>query len=391
MKKFLTVILIVVFSVSVVPMGLLTITASAEERLTESFYTYTVTDGEATIVSVDNSISGDVTVPSTLGGYPVTCIDSFAFFRFKNIASVTIPNGVTSIGMNAFSGCSSLASVTIPNSVTSIGMDAFSSCSSLVSITIPNSVTSIGPLAFRGCDSLKAIVIPNSVISIGSHAFSLCNKLESITVPSSVTSIGVEAFVDTPYYNNLNNWENGVLYINNHLIKAKETISGSYEVKQGTLTIAESAFSDCSSITSITIPNSVGTICERAFYNCAGFKDVYYAGSESDRKAITIYDLNSFLTNATWHYASSSDKDDTSSTSQSFGDTMPNNSNVDQSDIAVSDSGASDNKSDSQNDVIVDNIPNKSKSNIVVFVIIGSALVAVVGVVVFIVIKKKKK
>ena len=144
-----------------------------------------------------------------------------------DILSVSLPEGLTSIGSDAFSSCSSLTSIILPNSVTSIGSRAFYDCSSLTSITIPNSVTSIGSGAFAGCSSLTSIVvesgntmydsrencnaiietasntliagcqsttIPNSVTSIGVHAFRGCSSLTSVTIPNSVTSIGKSAF-----------------------------------------------------------------------------------------------------------------------------------------------------------------------------------------------------
>ena len=79
--------------------------------------------------------------------------------------TVTIPDGVTSIGKDACWGCDALKSITIPDSVTSIEEDAFSQCKSLKSITIPNSVTSIGDGAFMYCESLQSITIPENVTS----------------------------------------------------------------------------------------------------------------------------------------------------------------------------------------------------------------------------------
>ena len=110
----------------------------------------------------------------------------------------TIPQGITSIGVEAFSRCKFLTSITIPDSVTSIGDWAFSSCDSLASITIPNSVTSIGDGAFESCYSLTSITIPDSVTSIGDWAFASCNFLTSVTIPDSVTSIGDGAFLLCP-------------------------------------------------------------------------------------------------------------------------------------------------------------------------------------------------
>ena len=140
MKKFLAVILTVMLIISVCPLGAFNLTASA---LTSGYYTYSVSDGEATIIDCDTSISGNVTIPSSLGGYLVTSIGSFAFRVCDSLTSVTIPKSVTSIGDYAFDDCTSLTLITIPDSVTSIGDYAFSYCSSLSSI-VPHFIIAIG-------------------------------------------------------------------------------------------------------------------------------------------------------------------------------------------------------------------------------------------------------
>ncbi|MEN6325441.1 MAG: leucine-rich repeat protein, partial [Syntrophomonas sp.] len=104
-------------------------------------------------------------------------IVDYTFRDCTSLDSVSISEGVASIGISAFSGCSSLTSITIPDSVTSIGDSAFRNSSSLTSIIIPDSITSIGKYAFRDCSSLVSITIPDSVTSIGSSAFSGCTNL----------------------------------------------------------------------------------------------------------------------------------------------------------------------------------------------------------------------
>ncbi len=204
----------------------------------------------------------------------VTSIGEEAFRYCALLTSVTIPDGVTSIGEGAFGDCTSLTSITIGNGVTSIGRIAFSDCTSLTSVTIPNSVTSIEDYAFGGCTSLTSITIPDSVTSIGYDAFGGCTSLTNIIIPDGTTEISSSSFEDTAYYNNESNWDNGILYIGNHLIKAKDNVSGSVEIKQGTKTIANSAFYHCWHLTSVTIPDSVTSIGSSAFNYCTSLTSV---------------------------------------------------------------------------------------------------------------------
>ena len=217
-------------------------------------------------------------------------IGYFAFGNCTSLTSVTIPDSVTSIDQYAFDDCISLTSITIPNSVTSIGRMAFTDCP-IEKATIPafvlsyidetnlkeiviTSGESIGDRTFEDCTALTTIAISDSVTSIGEHAFYNCTSLVSITIPDSVTSIGMDAFYNTAYYNDESNWKDGVLYIGSHLIEAKPSISGVYTVKMGTKTIAQSAFSNCASLTSITIPDSVMSIGEYAFYGCTSLESM---------------------------------------------------------------------------------------------------------------------
>ena len=158
-------------------------------------------------------------------------IPSYAFNSSSNLKSITIPNGVTTIGDGAFSSCANLASVTIGDGVKSIGEGAFEECSNLTSVNItdvaawcdisfdgqfanpftyannlyvngelvadlviPDGVTTIGDYAFYNIDCLTSITIPNSVTTIGHYAFSSCGNLASVTIGDGVKSIGFTAF-----------------------------------------------------------------------------------------------------------------------------------------------------------------------------------------------------
>ena len=155
---------------------------------------YTTAGGKVTITDCDETPAGELVIPNTIGGNPVTSIKGSTFWGCASLTNITIPDGVTSIGAAAFLRCSSLTSITIPDSVTSIEGSAFAYCSSLTSITIPDSVTSIGDNAFYKCSSLTSITIPDNVTVIGSNAFRDCTSLTSITIPDRVTSLGDYAF-----------------------------------------------------------------------------------------------------------------------------------------------------------------------------------------------------
>lgn len=153
-------------------------------------------------------------------------------------------------------------------SVSGIGV-----CTDLL-IVIPSEyegkpVTAIKNNAFYGWDVMTGVVIPSSVTKIGACAFYGCTKLEKINIPDTVTEIGEDAFYQTAFQSGEKNWVDGSLYIGKHLIKVERDVTGAYVIREGTKSIADSAFSSCSKILKVTIPDSVVAIGEKAFSGCS--------------------------------------------------------------------------------------------------------------------------
>lgn len=209
-------------------------------------FIYEIADDQATVTGY-NGRGGDVVIPSTLGGYPVTAIGDNAFYCCDNVTSIEIPNGVTAIGESAFSGCNSLVSINIPNGVTTIEYRTFFDCTGLKSINIPNGVTTIRPWAFNST-GLTNVEIPDSVTEIGDYAFAN-SSLTSVTIPNGVTTI-----------------ESGVFYNCYDLT--------SIEIQGDVTKIGDGAFDCCSSLTSIEIPDGVTEIGSWAFYGCASLASI---------------------------------------------------------------------------------------------------------------------
>ena len=180
----------------------------------------------------------------------------------RDITSLEIPSGTTTIGTSALSNCSGLTSVTIPDSVTTIGQSSFNSCTGLTSVTIPDSVTFIGTSALSNCSGLTSVTIPDSVTSIGQLAFANCTGLTSVTIGNGVTTITPDVFNRCTSLKRVNSNVDGECIIPNSVTSIS---NGNYNT---------GAFGGCTSLTTVTIPNSVRSIGSWAFYGCTGLTSV---------------------------------------------------------------------------------------------------------------------
>ncbi len=121
---------------------------------------------------------------------------------------------------------------------------------------------------------IEKVVVEEGITTIGYGTFKGCTALNEISIPESVKGIDDEAFVESGLYNNPENWVDGVLYIDDHVVDAKENVSGNIKLKEGTRSIAAYAFMQCMEITSVTIPDSVKSIGECAFGQCVKLESI---------------------------------------------------------------------------------------------------------------------
>ena len=208
-----------------------------------------------------------VTIPETIKN-----IGGRAFYNCKKLNSITIPSSITNIEYETFSGCESLISVDIPNTITNIGNSTFYNCKNLKTVSMSNNVESIGNGAFYGC-GITEISIPEKTTSIGWSAFASCSSLVNISFNDNLSYVGDKAFLGTEWFNNQSD---GIIYIGKTLYAYKGTMpeNTTINVKFGSVRIAEGAFSNCSGLTSVSIPASVTEIGAFAFMNCSNLFSV---------------------------------------------------------------------------------------------------------------------
>lgn len=206
--------------------------------------TATITDFRGPVDPAKTPAPYDIHIPSELGGYPVTGLGTYSFSGYldaspylhnsyqigRNIRSVDIPQGVTSIGNHAFEECFALEEVTIPQSVTSIGLIAFGGCCKLTTLSLGENVETIGGGAFFRCSSLSNITIPKKVKVIESgysgtpsfyRTFAYCSGLKYIILPAELTTF--EARLD--------DCPACVIYYNNDEDHAKDLLKNNYYLR----------------------------------------------------------------------------------------------------------------------------------------------------------------
>ena len=202
-----------------------------------------------------------------------TSVGSRAFTYAESLQSVTLPDTLTALGAYAFYQCTALQTVELPDSVASLGFKSFYGCTALTEINIPLGWTSCPTVGtavnanycghiFEGCTSLTDITVPDGMTALPAFAFAFCDTLQSITLPDTVAEIGYQAFTDCVNLREIN-------------IPAGWTSCPSVAA-DGTLNTryCGSIFSNCPSLTTVTVPEGMTTLPAYAFSNCNYLRSV---------------------------------------------------------------------------------------------------------------------
>ena len=214
----------------------------------------------------------------------MTAIGDYFFSNCVSLEKIILGEGLTVIPRSAFSVCSNLKEVVLGSKISRIEDNAFVYCTGLEELTLPLGIITLGEGVFASCKSLKSIVLPDSVTTLGDRVFTSCSALESVAIPDSVTAIGKAPFWGCGNMKSVLVGEGNPVYFSsggalfdtgeNKLIYVPASTSGHYTIPDGVIAIAESAFSECSKLTSVTIPDGVTEIPRNAFYRCSGLVEV---------------------------------------------------------------------------------------------------------------------
>lgn len=290
--------------------------SDSEEKEYNDFTYYTHFNEEnnrtEAVITGYKGIDNDLVIPDSIDNAVVTSIGEKAFAESNQFESITIPDSIGSIGEGAFLECNGLKKVYVSSiedwckidfsysdaNPLSIGADLYVDNKLVTDVTIPDGVKSIGKYAFYEYSSLKSISFPSSIRSIGESAFYFCNNLEKVEFGHELKSIGNYAFA----YTSLTNITipDSVTYIGDYAFSCCSFES--IVIPDSLTSVNDYAFSYCNDLKTVIIPDSVTKIGYSAFDECLLISNVLFKGSKSQWNSIDFTDGNTNLVESVIHY-----------------------------------------------------------------------------------------
>jgi fibronectin type 3 domain-containing protein len=257
---------------SIIVVAPITVNAS-EDDLTYGDFQYKIEDDNSCTITDYDGMASSLSIPSAINGHTVKQIDTGALSDNRIITSVTIPNGVTTIGFSAFNGCIKLEKIKFSSNLDTVCENAFNNTKWFNNQS--NGLVYVGKVAYKYKGDMPRntkITVKSDTVSISESAFKDCANLTAILIPSSVKHIDKYAFYNCQGLTKLN-FNDGIERIENDAFGSCEKLTG-VNFSETLKSIGAFAFVECKKLSEITIPRSVTSVGEYAFSGCENLASV---------------------------------------------------------------------------------------------------------------------
>ena len=272
-KCLTSVFLTITMLLSIIVVAPITVNASEDDELTYGDFQYKIEDDNSCTITDYDGMASSLSIPSAINGHTVKQIDTGALSDNRIITSVTIPNGVTTIGFSAFNGCIKLEKIKFSSNLDTVCENAFNNTKWFDNQS--NGLVYVGKVAYKYKGDMPRntkITVKSDTVSISESAFKDCANLTAILIPSSVKHIDKYAFYNCQGLTKLN-FNDGIERIENDAFGSCEKLT-SVNFSETLKSIGAFAFVECKKLSEITIPQSVTSVGEYAFSGCENLASV---------------------------------------------------------------------------------------------------------------------